>query len=110
MEKKYTEDKYIELGFTVLADGRVKDKNGNIISPRKSQSPLKAIRAFCLECMGMDRRSFNSPKPIDDVANCPDPCCPVFDFRYGKNPFITRSLTDEQREAARERVKVIRGA
>jgi len=65
---------------------------------------------FCLECMGMDRRSFNSPKPIDDVANCPDPCCPVFDFRYGKNPFVTRTLTDEQRNAARERVKVIRGA
>jgi hypothetical protein len=56
--------------------------------PKKSKSPVKAIRLFCLECMGWDRRYKDSGKPFEDVKNCPDVLCPLFDFRFGRNPFF----------------------
>jgi len=56
---------------------------------RKSKRPLKAIRLFCMECMGMDRRYKNPPHPIEDIKHCTDKLCPLYDFRLGKNPFLT---------------------
>ena len=56
--------------------------------PKKSKKPLRAIRYFCFECMGWDRRYRNSQKPIDAVAECSDGMCPLYDFRFGKNPFL----------------------
>ena len=56
--------------------------------PKKSKKPLRAIRYFCFECFGWDRRSWNSQKPICDVAECSDEMCPLYDFRFGKNPFL----------------------
>ena len=94
MERKYTFDKYKELGLTVLSDGGVKDKHGTIFYPRKSQSPSKAIRLFCLECMGLSRKNANAPRSFEDVDQCNSPMCPVYDFRFGTNPFHTRSATD----------------
>ncbi len=55
--------------------------------PKKSKRPLEAIRFFCFECMGWDRREKDSGKPFDDVKACSDPMCPLFEFRFGKNPF-----------------------
>ena len=55
--------------------------------PKKSKKPLQAIRYFCFECMGWDRRYEDSGRPIEDVKHCTDPMCPLFDFRLGKNPF-----------------------
>lgn len=62
--------------------------------PKKSKSPIQAIRYFCFECMGWDRRSPDSGKPFEDVKSCTDPDCPLFDFRFGKNPFHSRAKVD----------------
>lgn len=55
------------------------------------KSPVKAIREFCLECCGYN---------ATDVKNCTSKDCPLKPFRFGKNPFVKRELTDEQREKA----------
>lgn len=49
-------------------------------------TPLKAIRAKCLDC------SCESPL---EVRECPVTDCPLYMFRFGHNPNI--SLTEEQR-------------
>ena len=59
-------------------------------------NPVKAIRAFCLECVG------GSPYEVD---KCPCSDCQLFPFRHGKNPFRTkRELTDEQKAVMAERL------
>ena len=64
------------------------------IYPKKSRSPIKAIRFFCFECCGWDRGFEDSGKPFVDVQNCTSPNCPLFDFRFGRNPFHSRAKTD----------------
>lgn len=60
------------------------------------KNPVKAIRDFCLDCCG-DSYSF--------VKECTSVNCALYPFRLGKNPFRTkREMTDEQREAAKERL------
>lgn len=61
-------------------------------------SPLKAIRAKCVDCCG-GSKSY--------VATCGIPDCPLYPYRLGKNPNrkATRVLTDEQKQAASERLK-----
>ena len=103
-----TAEKYEEMGFTKLGKGKVQDRHGGIYYPKKAKTAQKAIKLFCFECMGMDRRYKNPPKPYDDVAKCTDPMCPLFDFRVGKNPFLGKPLTDEQRKAAVERLALAR--
>ena len=56
--------------------------------PKKSKKPLRAIRYQCLECCGWDRRQRAGQKPVEAVAGCTDPLCPLFDFRFGRNPFL----------------------
>jgi hypothetical protein len=57
------------------------------IKPKKRQSPVKAIREHCLECVG---HSYNL------VENCASPDCALFEFRFGKNPYNSRTkLTDK---------------
>jgi len=85
-----TNNKYQEMGFTVKGKS-VTDRFGQRYYPKKAKGPAKAIRLFCFECMGWDRRHKDSGKPIDDVKNCTDPMCPLFDFRSGKNPFHSRA-------------------
>lgn len=46
------------------------------------KSPAKAIRAYCLDCTG------NQPS---EVRNCTIKRCPLYPFRFGKNPFHSRS-------------------
>jgi len=66
------------------------------------QNPVKAIRKKCLDCAGESAR---------EVLLCPIESCALHPFRLGKNPFRRpRSLTKEQREAARERLKHARAA
>jgi len=43
----------------------------------KSKTPIKSIRAYCLECSG------GSPK---EVRLCVIPECPLYPYRLGKNP------------------------
>ena len=82
-----TKDKYQEMGFDVKGRA-VTDRFSQRYYPKKARTPLKAIRLFCLECMGWDRTKSKSDKPFEDVKNCTDPMCPLFDFRFGKNPFL----------------------
>ena len=44
---------------------------------RRKITPLKAIRAFCIDCSG------GSPS---EVRNCIIPECPLYLYRLGKNP------------------------
>ena len=63
------------------------------------KNPVKAIRAKCLDC------AYTSP----EVALCPCKDCPLYPFRFGKNPYRTkRELTPEHLEklnAAKERAR-----
>ena len=58
-------------------------------------SPIRAIREFCLECCGGNS---------NDVKTCTAYRCPLHAFRFGKNPYIKREMSDEQKEAAKIRL------
>lgn len=58
-------------------------------------SPLKAIRAKCMDCSG---QSFK------EVRTCPVKSCPLWVYRMGKHPGRKREMTEEQRQAAVERL------
>lgn len=62
-------------------------------------NPAKAIRAKCLDCC-CDQ--------VNEVKLCPVEDCPLWPFRFGKNPYRTRVLTPEQKEAAAQRLKQAR--
>jgi hypothetical protein len=63
-------------------------------SPDTITSPVKAIRAKCLDCSG------DSAK---EVKLCTVETCPLHPFRFGKNPFHKgRKLTEQEK---RERVE-----
>ena len=63
------------------------------------KSPLKAIRAKCLECCCGSAY---------EVKNCTIHDCNLYPYRLGNNPFRTRSMTDEQKQAVAERLKSAR--
>ena len=63
--------------------------------PVKKRSPLKAIRAFCLECMCSQR---------EEIKKCTAPGCPLYEFRLGKNPYLAQTLTEEKRQNLRDRM------
>lgn len=48
----------------------------------RATSPLKAVRAFCVLCMGAQPR---------EVAHCSAKDCVLYPFRDGKNPFQKRN-------------------
>ena len=81
-----TNKKFKEMGFTVHGNFVI-DRHGAKYFSKKNKSPAKAIRLFCFECNGWDRRKKDSGKPFEFVKECVDPMCPLFDFRFGKNPF-----------------------
>ena len=62
------------------------------------KSPLKRIRQYCLQCSG---------DSANEVKDCPIKSCPLYDLRFGKSG-RTRSMTDEQKQAAAERLKSAR--
>lgn len=60
-------------------------------------NPIKAIRAYCLECC-LDQSN--------EVKLCPAEGCPLYPFRMGKNPFRKkRVMTEEQKAAAAENLR-----
>lgn len=65
------------------------------------KSPLKAIHQHCIECMG---------NQVREVPYCNVKRCPLYPFRLGKNPYSTRHFTEEQKQAAAERMKKAREA
>lgn len=63
-------------------------------------SPAKAIRAKCLDCCNGSSHEVNL---------CPSLNCPLYPFRFGKNPYrAPRHYSQEQLDAARERMKRLR--
>ena len=65
-------------------------------------NPVKAIRAKCLDCCCGQTK---------EVALCASSNCPLYPFRFGKNPYRSkREYTEEQRAAMAERMKRNRGA
>lgn len=75
----------------------IADAEGNI--KEQPKSPMAAIRAKCLDCTcGAHGR----------IKNCEVLDCPIYHFRMGKNPYRTRTMSDEQRAAAVERLKKAR--
>ena len=64
------------------------------------KSPIRAIRAHCLGCA----------QSAHEVTLCPISDCPLYPFRFGKNPFHQRKWTEEQRRAAGERLTAARAA
>ena len=62
-------------------------------------NPVKAIREKCIDCCCGS---------TTEVALCDMDDCPIWAFRFGKNPYRTkRELTPEQLEAARERMRTL---
>ena len=67
---------------------------------KKLTNPVKAIRAFCMECVGGS---------ANEVKLCPSMRCPLHPFRFGRNPYRSkREMTEEQRAAAAERLRKAR--
>lgn len=58
------------------------------------KSPVKAIRAKCIDCCcGQE----------NEVKLCPMEDCPLWAFRFGKNPYVKkREFTEEQLASMRE--------
>ena len=72
----------------------------NLPDQLKPTSPVKAIRAYCLECC---RES------VTEVKLCPAEECPLHAFRFGKNPYYkSRQLTDEEKQKNAERLRAFK--
>lgn len=56
-------------------------------------SPIKAIRAYCLECVGHQK---------NEVKRCTITVCPLFPFRMGRNPYHARSRENLHAEGNEE--------
>lgn len=61
-------------------------------------TPVKAIRAKCLDCYCGQYK---------EVELCPCSDCPLYPFRFGKNPNIKREVTPEQL-AALEKARLLK--
>ena len=59
-------------------------------------SPIKAIRQKCLDCCCNQRVEVN-------LCTCED--CPLWPFRFGKNPYSNKTFSDEQKAAMAERMR-----
>lgn len=63
-------------------------------------SPLKAIREKCLECCCGSST---------EVKECTAQKCPIYPYRFGKNPFRQkREMSEEQRKAVADRLRAAR--
>ena len=63
-------------------------------------NPVKAIRAFCLEC---------SSGHVSEVKFCPMEKCPLYPFRMGKNPYRQRrEMTEEEKRVLADRLREAR--
>ena len=61
--------------------------------PKKVKSPAKAIREMCIECMG----SRENEGYLKLISDCGSPDCALFEFRFGKNPYNRKNLSDSRR-------------
>lgn len=64
------------------------------------KNPVKAIRAFCMECSG---------DSTAEVKRCPREVCPLYPFRLGKNPYRQRrEMTEEEKLVLVDRLREAR--
>ena len=70
------------------------------MSQDKPTSPMKAIRQKCLDCVYDD---------VNEVRLCPAVSCPLYEFRFGKNPYHKRVLSDEEKARRTEILKQASG-
>ena len=67
---------------------------------QKILTPLRAIRAKCIDC---------SDGSMKEVRECVMLDCPLYPYRLGKSPNRKpRILTDDEREALRQRMAKMR--
>lgn len=64
-------------------------------------TPLAAIKLKCLDCANYEK---------SEVKNCTIEDCPLYDFRLGKNPNRKRTMTEEQKKEAADRMNKARAA
>ena len=63
---------------------------------RIRKNPVKAIHAFCVECMG------GNPKEVEGCTASESSSygfCPLYPFRMGKNPYRVEGQTEAQKAA-----------
>lgn len=59
-------------------------------------TPMKAIRRKCIDC---------SCGSSNEVKLCPVQNCPLYDYRFGKDPYRKKiEYTEEQRKAMATRI------
>ena len=66
-----------------------------------SRTPKRAIKEFCLQCVGWVR---------EEAENCTDTICPLYTYRLGRDR-LARPRSEAQRaadDAFRERMKKMR--
>lgn len=63
-------------------------------------SPLKQIRKYCMECAGSS----------NEVKLCAFHSCMLYPYRTGKTNRVGKTMTDEQRQVAADRLKKAREA
>lgn len=65
------------------------------------RSPVKAIRAYCLNC---------GDGTAHEVRRCDRKKCPLWAFRFGKNPYLHREISEEQKQKAAQRLRELAAA
>lgn len=70
--------------------------NTDPLQGHSKKSMLKIIREKCLDCC---------VQQYSEVQLCQCTSCPLWPYRMGKNPFHGRKMTDEQKQAATQRLK-----
>lgn len=73
----------------------------NLEEKNRKMTPLSQIRKFCISCMGDQPRL---------VKECTTKSCPLWPYRTGHNTNSKRTMTEEQRQIAAERLKKAREA
>lgn len=95
-EQNLREDEF-EGDMDLIDNELNEDGEGN---NEEIKSPLKAIRAFCIDCMG---------EQVREVKLCPSQICPLHAFRMGKNPYRKRELSPEHLAKLQEARKKAKG-
>lgn len=91
-----------ELEYMDTVEEDIEEEVDDLDSDSKTLTPIKAIRAKCMDCCCYQR---------NEVAACPCTNCPLWPYRFGKRPVVEgqekkkRVLTDKQRAKLAENVK-----
>lgn len=88
--KVYDKDVFTEIRRAEIAEQMTEEER--ILAC----NPLRSIRNKCKECRGGN---------TDDVGCCDIYNCPLWDFRFGTNPYkAEKNFTDEEIENAKEKL------